>query len=244
MSDIFEEVEEGLRQDKLSTAWRKYGALAYIGAGLLIGGVALNEYLTYQRGETIERRAGQLESALSELTDGDYEAAAASLTTLTEAGDAVSPIAAHFLAQTRIEGFGDLAAGAAELEAAAGTAERPAEKLALIKAAYLRADGASLDELKGMLAPLIGENSAYGALALEIVAAKALAEGDIEYARSEFNLIEVMSDVPEGVRQRAARALASMPPVSAPDGLILDGIVEEAEAAAGEATNEDQSDDE
>ena len=41
MADIFEEVEEGLRQDKAAQLWKKYGIFAYIAAGLLIGGVSL-----------------------------------------------------------------------------------------------------------------------------------------------------------------------------------------------------------
>ena len=37
MADIFEEVEEGLRQDRAERLWKKYGVFAYIAAALLIG---------------------------------------------------------------------------------------------------------------------------------------------------------------------------------------------------------------
>ena len=47
MADIFEEVEEGLRQEKLTVAWKKYGIFAYLAVALIIGGVGLNEYLQY-----------------------------------------------------------------------------------------------------------------------------------------------------------------------------------------------------
>ena len=57
MADISEEVEEGLRQDRLTVLWKRYGILAYFGAALLIGGVALNEYLKARSAETIEQNA-------------------------------------------------------------------------------------------------------------------------------------------------------------------------------------------
>ncbi|MEM9225236.1 MAG: hypothetical protein AAGA24_01895 [Pseudomonadota bacterium] len=242
MADIFDEVEEGLRKDGLSAAWDKYGFLAYIGAAVLVGGVALNEYLNYQSSETVERRSGELEISLSELENRDYQAAAASLTALSGSDDTIAPIAAHFLAQVRLEGNGDLAAAADVLKTAAEDSDTPAAKLALMKAAYLRADSASREELSALLAPLSGDNSAFGALAIELLAAKALAEGDVEYARGEFNLIDVLSNVPDGVRQRAAQALASLPP-PADDALPFDSILSDTDTAAGAGATEDETDD-
>ena len=66
MADIFEEVEEGLRQDRLSKLWKRFGIFAYLGAALLIGGVALNEYLQVREADTIEKNAARLEAALSD----------------------------------------------------------------------------------------------------------------------------------------------------------------------------------
>ena len=63
------------------------------------------------------------------------------------------------------------------------------------------------------------EPTAFGALATELLAAKAFEEGDIEYARTKFNELRFLANVPEGVMQRATQALAALPAVTIADPL-------------------------
>ena len=214
MADIFEEVEEGLRQDRLTKLWKRYGVFAYIGAALLIGGVALNEYLKVRSAETVEQNATRLEAALSDVDARNYESAATRLSELVEEDIPPSDVAAHYLAGVRLNGNGDAATAAEVLERAAGELDGPTQKLAMIKAAYLRADTSSRAELETFLAPLRESQDAFGALASELIAAKALQEGDIEFARREFNFLRFAQNVPRGVATRAEQALAALPPVS------------------------------
>ncbi len=215
MADIFEEVEEGLRQDRLTVLWKRYGILAYLAGALVIGGVALNEYLKVQSEQTIERNASRLEAALTEVDARNYETAATQLTTLVGEDIAPSTIAAHYLAGVRLDGNGDAAAAADVLQGVVGDAEDPSEKLALIKAAYLKADTMSREELAGFLVSLSEDDGPFGALASELIAAKALQEGDIEFARREFNFLRLAQNVPPGVMRRAEQALETLPPISA-----------------------------
>ncbi|MEM7458783.1 MAG: hypothetical protein AAF331_04900 [Pseudomonadota bacterium] len=214
MADIFEEVEEGLRQDRATGLWKKYGVLAYIGAALLIGGVALNEYLKVQADQTIESNALKLESALNEVEARNYEEAAAQLSAIVGDDIAPSKVAAHYLAGVRLDGNGDVLAAADVLASAVGAAEDPTEKLALIKSAYLKADSSSRSELEGLLAPLAEDDGPFGALAKELIAAKALQDGDVEFARREFSFLRLAQNVPPGVVTRATQALDALPPVS------------------------------
>lgn len=214
MADIFEEVEEGLRQDRMSGLWKKYGVLAYLGAALLIGGVALNEYLNVQADQTTEKNALRLEAALNEVEARNYEEAASQLTAIIGADIAPSKVAAHYLAGVRLDGNGDVLSAADVLSASVGTAEDPTERLALIKSAYLKADTVSRSELEGLLAPLANDDGPFGALAKELIAAKALQDGDIEFARREFSFLRLAQNVPSGVVTRATQALEALPPVS------------------------------
>lgn len=215
MADIFEEVEEGVRQDRMTELWRKYGWAAWLAAGLVIGGVALNEYLNYQSQQTTIRNASQLEGGIDALTQGDYEAAGTTFSGLAQSDAALAPVAAQYLSQVRLEGNGDADAAAQTLaDSMDGAADSAIEKLALIKSAYLKADSMTRAELQAYLGNLTSESSAFGTLALELVAAKAMAEGDYAFARSEFNLIRVSANVPPGVARRASQALAAMPVVT------------------------------
>ncbi|MEL7230973.1 MAG: hypothetical protein AAGJ85_00510 [Pseudomonadota bacterium] len=218
MADIFDEVEEGLQQDRLTTLWRKYGWMAWLAGAALIGGVALNEYLGHQKSQSIAANAGQFETGLNEIIQQDYAAAADTMTALVEADAEVSPAAAQYLAQVRLTGNGDATAARDVLMGSIeGDADTAVEKLALMKAAYLQADDMSRAELQAFLGDLPDESSAFGALALELIAAKAMKEGDYAFARSEFNLIRVSANVPPGVVRRANQALAAMPVVTAPE---------------------------
>lgn len=214
MADIFQEVEEGLRQDRAARLWKKYGVFAYIAAALLIGGVALYEYLGHRRAETVETNALQFEQAADALAEQNYEQAAEGFDTLAGSDADIAPLAANFLAEARLQGNADLAAAIEALELSAN-AETPIGKLSLLKAAYLKSNSMTRAETEAYLGTLVDEESQFGALALELVAAKAAAEGDYEYARTAFNDLRFLANVPQGVQQRARIALDALPVTAA-----------------------------
>ncbi|MEQ8559276.1 MAG: hypothetical protein RIB03_13245 [Henriciella sp.] len=210
MADIFEEVEEGLRQDRAARLWKKYGVFAYIAAALLIGGVALNEYLQHRTAQTVEESASQFEAARTSLEEQNYQAAAENFSELANSEARIAPLASNYLAEARLQGSADLAGAIAALEQAANT-ETPIGKLSLIKAAYLKSNAMTRAETEEYLGPLMDEESQFGALAMELVAAKAVAEEDYEYARTAFNDLRFLANVPQGVQQRARYALNTLP---------------------------------
>jgi len=213
LADIFEEVEEGLRQEKAARLWKKYGVFAYLAAALLIGGVALNEYLKHQSEQSVEKDALAFEASTEDLRNQNYETAADGLETLVNSDARISPIAANYLAAARLEGNADLAAAIDALELAANT-ETPIGKVSLMKAAYLKSNSLTRTELESYLGDLMDEESQFGALAIELVAAKAVAEGDIEYARTTFSQLRFLANVPPGVEQRSRAALDALPAAS------------------------------
>ncbi|MFN4024838.1 MAG: tetratricopeptide repeat protein [Hyphomonas sp.] len=212
MSDIFTEVDETLRQEKMESLWKRWRPFVYAGVILLVGGVAANEfvwrpYLESQRAE----RALALENAVKALEEGRYADAEAGFSAIMQSDPKMAAMAAHFLAQTLYEGGGDIDGAAEVLASVGGTEAGPYERLALLKAAYFRADAMSLDELELSLGSLVGDNSALGALARELVAAKAFEAGDYARARTEFNRLRFDPAAPQGVIRRADVALAAIP---------------------------------
>lgn len=212
MADIFEEVEEGIRKDIWTERWRKYGIFAYLGAALLIGGTALNEYAGYASEKALRTNGELLDSSLAALDERDIEEATRQLQVLMDANARLSPAASQFMAQIKYETNGDIIAAASILAESAGSGEKALERLALIKSAYLQADILSREELAALVAPLrADQNSAFNALAVELLAAKALADGDYAYAREEFGYLRVAANVPQGTLDRANSALAALP---------------------------------
>lgn len=240
MADIFEEVEEGLRQERLTGLWKKYGIIAYLGAAILIGGVAYNEYRQVQAEQTTEDNAARLEVALEDLEAREYEAAASKLTAIIDDDITPSLAAAHFLARVRLDGNGDAAAAADILASSAVDVTDPTEKLALIKSAYLKADSMDRAELEAFVAPLTATDGPFSALARELIAAKALTDGDIAFARREFSFLTISPNVPPGVVTRASQALDALPPIPElnEDPAPADSPDTPAEVETGETTEE------
>ena len=58
MSDIFEEVEAGYRQDKLAEAWKRFGPIVWVAAFLLIGAVA---WFEWNKVHASERQSDQIQ---------------------------------------------------------------------------------------------------------------------------------------------------------------------------------------
>lgn len=212
MTDIFTEVDESVRQEKLESWWKRWRPFVYGAVVVLVGSVAVNEFiLKPQAAQARAERALELENAVKALEDGQYEEAANAFRAIIEADTKLSPLAAHYLAQTQIEGMGDPAAAAETLASVGAIEGGPFERLGLLKSAYLKADGMTLDELETALGTLPAEDTALGAMARELVASKVAAVGDIARARQMFNGLKFDANAPAGVIQRAEIALAALP---------------------------------
>lgn len=210
MSDIFEEVEESIRQDRVSLWWAKYGIIVWLIGFVMIGAVTYMEWNKGQLAKATEARILVFENAREKLAAGDYTQAQAAFKELVDGKTDISPLAAQFLAKAYYEGNGDAALAAETLQASA-TLEGPVERLALLKAAYLQTNTMSLADLEALLGDLPSESTALGALALELIAAKAFKEGDFARARKEFGYLRFAPSAPQGVIQRAEVALSVIP---------------------------------
>jgi hypothetical protein len=212
LTDIFTEVEEGVRQDRIATLWRRWRFAVFGGVGLFIGGVALNEFVIQPGAERARaERALSLETAIGHFEEGRYAEAEAGFRAILESGSKMSPLAANYLAGVVWEGGGD-AEEAATILAGVGSIEGDVfSRLAILKAAYLRADVMSLSELESSLGALTGDEGPLGALARELVAAKLYQAGEYERARTEFNRLRFDAAAPAGTISRAQMALTIIP---------------------------------
>ena len=233
MTDIFEEVEEEVRKDRMTELWRRFGWIAWLIAIGIVGAVALNEFVLRPSAERSSAdRARLIEDGVQALEDGRYGDAETAFQTLIDAGGDVAPMAAHYLARVRLEGNGDAEAANSVLAVAAEDQSGAFSRLALLKSAYMDSESATRAELQPRLAPLIGMESALGLLAEELLAAKSFEEGDYETARREFNRLRFAANAPSGLVQRATIALDAIPP--APAEAVVEDTEIESEGTLGE----------
>jgi len=213
VSDVFEEVEEGLRQDKATILWEKYGWILYAIGAVIVAIVAYLEFSSAQQSQAQVENVEVLEAGRLALSEGRYSEAEALLSEVVDSGGKLAPLASHYLAQNRLEGGGDKAGAASALSAQAST-DDPFAQIAVLKSAYLQADTLSVVELEEMLSDLLQAEGPASALALELIAAKAFEEGDYARARRDFAFLQVAPNAPNGVVVRAEAALAVIPAIS------------------------------
>jgi len=222
LSDVFEEVEESLRQEKASDLWRKYGWIVIGLAALIVIATLVVNLMNYFAEQAEDARTRQFETARTALLEGDYTAAIEGLEPLAMSEEAIAPLAASYLARARIEGQGDVEAAAAALERAMATGDEVMSDISRVKLAYLKADEMSLADLEALLDPLMKRDNAMEAVALEIIAAKAYAVGDYTRARAEYGFLNISPNAPGGVKRRAQNALSVIPRAPAGEGATDD----------------------
>jgi hypothetical protein len=211
VTDIFEEVDQSLREDTASTLWKRWQWVVYGVVAVSIIGVGVFEFMRWQRSEEINKDARIYDAAFAQIETGDLATARASLVQLEGDKTGFHELAGHMLAGVEKDLTGDAAAIEAHLANAAAADTGVLGDLALLKLAYVKADAATLADLETTLKPLLDRKGYASALARELVAVKALSEGNVDRARTEFETLDLELEAPQAMKQRVAQALATLP---------------------------------
>ncbi|MDP3494227.1 MAG: tetratricopeptide repeat protein [Hyphomonadaceae bacterium] len=211
MTDIFEEVDQSLREDTFATWWKRWQWIVYAVVATAILGVAGFQIWLGMRNAEIDKAAVIYDAGFAAQEAKDLTAARASFAQLETDKTGFKALAGHMLAGVERDLTNDTAAVEAHLAAAAAADTGVMGDLAIIKLAYLKADTSTLAELETVLKPLLDRTGQASALARELIGAKALAEGNVERARSEFEALALDLEAPQGVQQRVSQALSTLP---------------------------------
>ena len=213
MADIFQEVDEDLRRDKAAEWWKRNSLYIYATALVVIVGTAgyqgWRAYDENLRGQQSDSYA----EALQLIGDGEEDKAKAVLAALSDPGGKGYQLLA-VLAEAYLAAKNGDEARARELwlqlsdEQAAAAA---LTELGVLFAAMRDVDTGDPSTLRGELRPLAVSGAPYRFLALELLAALALREGDKATARDHLTQITDDPLAPAGSRSRAAELLASLP---------------------------------
>lgn len=211
MNDVFQEVNQSLREENLAKWWKRWSPFIYAAIAAVIIGVGVWEFMRFQRSEAISKAAKTYDAGFVALQARDLATARARFSELTTSDTGFAVLADHMLAGIERDLTNDPAAIEGHLKAAAAVDKGVMGDLALLKMGYLKADTATVAELEAAMKPLIDKGGQSGLLAQELVAAKILAGGDVERARDMFETLSVDNDAPQAMRQRVTQALATLP---------------------------------
>lgn len=210
MSDIFQEVDDALREDRAKDWWRRWGNTVIGAAVLLVVAIAAwNGWNWYQANQRAQ--AGDAFSAAMATVATDKPGATAALEKIAAGG--VSPyadLARLRLARLKAEAGDKEAASAAFRAAVQGAGDADGRELAVLLKAMQEFDSAKPEDLTAELQPLLGKDRPWRPMALELLAALALKQNDP--AKAKVLLTELRDEAAAGqaMRDRAGELLSAL----------------------------------
>jgi hypothetical protein len=212
MTDIYHEVQEDLRRDRMKALWARYGGLLVTVLALTAAGVGGWRAYEYYQARAAAEAGDRYQAAAKLAADGKTDEARAAFAAI--AADA--PAGYKTLARLR--------------EAAAVVPAQPAEALkiyktviddpavdpllrdvARVRGAYVAVDVAPVDEVRRLVETLAVDGGAWRHGAREALGLAAYKAGDPAEARRQFEAIVADADAPGSFRQRADLMLSVLP---------------------------------
>ena len=201
MADIFDEIDEELKQDRAKAVWLRYGKYVAAAAAAVVLGVGASQGFSAWKQSQAETAANAYHQALA--ADDAVIALQGELAGLS---DGYAVLARFRIAAGKAEA-GDAAGAEADYLAIAADAGLSAlyRDAAILLSAMNAPDTAKPADLQDRLAPLADGTGPWRPLALELSAALDLKAGDREAALAKLESIIEMEETPAELRQRAAQ---------------------------------------
>lgn len=204
MADIFHEVDEEVRRERLTRLWQRYGNLLIAACVLVVAGIGAWRGYDYWRGQKAAQAGIAFEQAASLAEAGNHKGAAAAFARIATDGttgyrELARLRAAAAMAQT------DRKAAIAAYDAIA--ADRNAGPvigdLAALRAGVLRVDTDTYADMRKRLEPLTGADRTFRFTARELLAMSAWKSGDMSATQKWADMLTSDPSTPSGTRNRA-----------------------------------------
>lgn len=234
MTDIFREVEEDVRRERIEQLWKKHGDYIIAGAALVIIAVAGFElWRVYEQKQLI--KASDEYTAALQLSGAGQPAQAAELFAKLAADAPGGYRAVSRLQQADASMAAGNRADAIALyrEISAG-GDPYLAAIAKIHLGWALVDQSPRAEIETLLSPLPDSGNAWSPLAREIIAYADYRAGDLNSAAKQYQSIAADQNSPDRLRQRALlmagflkaggdRSYGTVPPLPAPSAPALGG---------------------
>jgi hypothetical protein len=209
--NIFREIDEELRSDRMRTLWKRFAPFVIGGAVAIVALVAVNEGWSWYTNSQSAAASEQLYTALDAAERGDLDAARAALDTVAAEGSGAYPALAEFRKAALLAESGDAAGAVAAYDALANAQSNPRlREMALLQAATILVDTGSLADVEARIGSLTGEDSRLRRAALELLGLAQYKAGEFAAAQTSFE--NVINDplVQSSVRNRVSYYLGQM----------------------------------
>jgi hypothetical protein len=205
MSDIFDEVGEDLRRDRLTGLWKRYGWVLYVAAGLVVAGTAAWRGYDYWATSRANAAGDAYSQVLASVKAGDHKALAESLAVYGSGAPKQYQVLARFRAASEHAAMGEMDNALAAFEDLSKTSgvDQPLRDLAAVRAALIAVDRENIDQIRARVDIYNNDISPWRHAAREIVALAAVRAEDWKLVGEEARKLIDDPTTPSGARNRA-----------------------------------------
>jgi hypothetical protein len=203
VADIFQEVDEEVRRERLEQLWKRYGNYVIAAAFVVLAAIGgWRGYVYWEQRKAAE--AGAAFEVASVLADeGKHAEAQAAFAKLATEGTKGYRVLARFREAGQLALSDPKAAvGAYDALAADASLGQPLQDLATVRAASLLVDSAPYEELRARLEPLSAVDRPFRHSARELLALSAWRAGDSAAARRWIDTVVSDPETPPSIRSR------------------------------------------
>jgi len=204
VTDIFQEVDEEVRRERLKKLWEQYGNYLVAACVLLVVAVAAWRGYEYWQTKKAGEAGAAFESAVLLAEAGKHQEADAAFAKLAADGTASYRVLARLREASELAQTDNKAAVAAYDQIAANaSAGQVIHDLAAVRAGFLLVDTAPYSELLTRLEPLTASDRTFRHTAREILALSAWKSGELNAVRQWADMIIGDPLSPASTRGRA-----------------------------------------
>lgn len=204
MTDIFQEVDEEVRRERLKKLWERYGNYLIAACIVLVLGVGAWRGYQWWQAKQAAQSGAAFEQAVTLAETGKHQEAAAAFAKLTSDGTSGYRVLARLRQAAELAPTDRNAAVAAyDAIATDNRTGQVVQDLAAVRAAFLLVDSAPYSEISQRLEPVTAPDRAFRHSAREILALSAWKVGDMAAARRWTEMIMTDPQTPPGPRTRA-----------------------------------------
>lgn len=209
--NIFREVDEELRSDRMRALWRRFAPFVIGGAVAIVVLVAANEGWSWYSNSQSSQSSQQLYSALDAAEQGDLAAAQIQLDQLATAGSGGYPVLAEFGRAALLAEQGDSAGAVAAYDALANDQSNVRlRELAFLLAGNLLIDNGTLADVEARVATIATDDNPLRRIAREQLGLAQYKAGNFEAAEASFQAVLDDPQATSSVRNRIAFYMAQM----------------------------------
>lgn len=230
--NIFREVDEELRSDRMRALWRRVAPYVIGAAVAVVALVAVNEGWSWYHSNNAAKSSDELYAAFDLIEGGDLPAAQAALDTVIANGSGRYPTLAEFRKAGVLAREGKTAEAVAAYDALANSLDNiRLRELALVLAGNLLVDSGSLADVQSRIETIATEGNPLRNAAREALGLAQYKAGDFAAAQASFEAVVNDPLSQSTTRNRMGYYLAQ---------LLSEGAITAPDAAENAATAIDQ----